>query len=102
MNELEEILRNDLTRTYGPLLGSKQLIHALGFRTQSALSRSIREGHLTVHMFSLPGRTGRFATAVDVARWIATQREASTTQRVTLAPPSAESDGEEVRTIVEP
>lgn len=70
-------LLDDLMRTYGALLSSKQLMHALGFRTEASLSRSIREGYFTVPMFKLPGRPGRFATALDVAIWIAAQRATS-------------------------
>lgn len=85
-------LMDDLMRTYGALLSSKQLMHALGFRTEASLSRSIREGHFTAPMFKLPGRPGRFATALDVAIWIAAQRGTSTSQNVALARPSLDTD----------
>lgn len=92
MDEIELQLRDDLIRTYGAFLGATELMHALAFRTRGSLARSIRDGHFTVPMVKVSGRSGRFAAAEDVAHWIATQRETDLTQRVAAAPASEGSD----------
>jgi hypothetical protein len=54
-----------------PLLGGAQLWRTLGFRTAAAFRQALHRKTLPVPVFSLPGRSGKFARRVDVDQWLA-------------------------------
>lgn len=63
-------LREELIECFGPLMGGRDLMAALGYRTPSAFSRACKAGLLGVRVFVLPGRKGKFAMTTDVASWL--------------------------------
>lgn len=66
---------NDLERTviqkHGFLLTGEDLRRALGYGSLESLRQAIMRGTIPVRVFEVPGRRGKFATARDVARWLA-------------------------------
>ena len=68
-------LRQTLESTYGLLMDNAQLRKALGYRTQSAFDRAMKHRQIGVRIFRVPGRTGWFALAADVAAWLWSVRE---------------------------
>ena len=59
-----------LLSTHGELIGGNALMHCLGFRTARAYQAAIKSGRLPIPTFEVPGRRGRFARSVEVARWL--------------------------------
>lgn len=55
---------------YGLLVGSSVLTKALGFSSQSSFRQACRRGNISITMFKIKGRAGRFALSSDVAKWI--------------------------------
>lgn len=55
---------------YGPLLGGKDLVSILGFRTAAAFRQAIRLNRVGVTTFTIEGRRGRFAFTVEVEEWL--------------------------------
>lgn len=72
---IENSLESDLNKKYGPLIGGKDLVLTLGFKTAPAFRRAEKMGLLGVKVFSIAGRRGKFAYTKDVATWIATVME---------------------------
>jgi len=60
----------DLIKTYGPLLGGRDLMQALGYRTPGAFRRGIRTGVVQLNIFEVPGRKGKFAYTSEVESWL--------------------------------
>jgi hypothetical protein len=73
----EAELTASLVATYGAIVGGKELARALGFRTQSAFRKALDRGALSVTIFQIPGRRGRFALSTELATWIWRQRQDS-------------------------
>lgn len=73
----EAELAASLVATYGPVVGGKELARALGFRTQSAFRKALDRGALSVKIFEMPGRRGRFALSTELATWLWRQRQES-------------------------
>ena len=73
----EAELRASLVAIYGAVVGGKELARALGFRTQSAFRKALDRGALSVPLFQLPGRRGRFALSTELATWLWKQRQDS-------------------------
>lgn len=71
----EAELRSSLVAAYGAVLGGKDLSRALGFRTQSAFRKALERGALSIKIFQLPGRRGRFALTNELATWLWRQRQ---------------------------
>lgn len=71
-------ISSSVTATHGPLVGGKDLINVLGFKTPSAFRRAVRMGMLTIHTFEIEGRRGRFALSKDVDDWLATLKKTNT------------------------
>lgn len=67
-------IRNELEARYGPLLGGKTLVSALGMANSAALRQARRRGHVAVVLFTVPNRRGCFALTRDVADWLAQVR----------------------------
>jgi len=57
---------------HGPLIGGKDLINVLGFKTSAAFRRAVRMNMLAIHTFEIQGRRGRFALSKDVDNWLVT------------------------------
>ncbi|MDE0856272.1 MAG: hypothetical protein OSA97_17795 [Nevskia sp.] len=72
---MSQDLEAKLLELYGPLIGGSDLWKALGFKSQAALARAIRLKTVGVDTWEIPGRKGRFANTLDVARWIAAQQQ---------------------------
>lgn len=71
--ELETRLFESLVRRWGYIVGSAGLREVLAFSSQAALRRAIDLGHVPVHVFTITGRRGPFATAHDLAQWLSRQ-----------------------------
>jgi hypothetical protein len=67
-------LERDLFNKYGPLIGGTELASALGFSSLAAFRQSLTRNQVTVHVFTIEKRKGKFALVKDVARWLACQR----------------------------
>jgi hypothetical protein len=67
-------LERDLVATYGHLIGMADLRKILGFKSRSAMRRCIVSGALTLNLFEVPGRRGRFTTPSDLAAWLTSVR----------------------------
>jgi hypothetical protein len=67
----------ELAAQYGPLMDSVALARTLGFPSAGAFRQACYRGRISVPMFNVPGRTGRFALTLDVARWLWAMREAA-------------------------
>jgi hypothetical protein len=70
-------LAAELAGRYGPLMGSAALARTLGFASVGAFRQACWRGHISIPMFNVPGRTGRFALTQDVVRWLWAMREAA-------------------------
>ena len=66
-------LEATLTRELGPLLGGSALTKALGYRTQSAFRQALSAGRLSLPVFEIEGRRGKFALTREVAAWLTSQ-----------------------------
>lgn len=66
-------LHDQLLSHWGPVVGGEALAQALGFPTTSALRQSVARGQVSLALFTIPGRRGRFALTRDVADWLALQ-----------------------------
>jgi len=70
-------LRAEMAGQYGPLMGSAALARVLGFPSAGAFRQACWRGRISIPMFNVPGRTGRFALTQDVAHWLWAMREAA-------------------------
>ena len=68
-----DTLQAQLLAHWGPVVGGEALAQALGFPSTGALRQSIARGQLSISLFKIPGRRGRFALTKDVADWLALQ-----------------------------
>ena len=56
---------------YGPLIGGKDLVKVLGFRTHASFRQAVRLNKLVgINTFEIEGRRGRFALTADVEIWL--------------------------------
>lgn len=72
-----KIKSQSLVAQFGPLIGGQDLRRALGFRSRGAFRTALDRGHMPVKVFSLEGRRGKFAFAVEVEAWLRTLRAAA-------------------------
>lgn len=63
-------LGDSLLKQYGPLMGGAELYRSLGFRSAAAFQRAVRDNALSIRIFAVPGRRGKFALTADVAAWL--------------------------------
>ncbi len=85
ISDLAARINEDLVKTHGPLLQGQALSNALGYRSTAALRQAESRKTVPVPTFLIANRKGRFALAVEVAGWLASQRfaaEAGTPRRV--------------------
>ena len=66
-------LRVRLESKHGPLMSGEYLSQALGFQTMTAFRQAYRRELLSVHVFSIHNKKGKYALTEDVAYWIASQ-----------------------------
>jgi hypothetical protein len=66
---LEE--RTNLHLQFGPLIGGKDLVRNLGYKSAAAFRQAVRRGTLPVEVFEIPNRRGKFALTSDIERWLA-------------------------------
>lgn len=74
VDQLAEELLRALTAEYGPILGSKALIKALGYPSTAAFEQALTRGTIPVPIFRIKHRRGSFALARDIALWLSQQR----------------------------
>jgi hypothetical protein len=68
----QSLIENSLKIAHGELMGGADLMKTLGFKTRGAFYRAHRLGYLTVRVFEIPNRKGKFALTTDVAIWLQT------------------------------
>lgn len=78
---LAQEIREDLNRLYGPLLASRDLWKVLGYASPGAFRQARLRKRVPVTEFEIEGRSGHFALAIDVARWLAEQRSSIPTTK---------------------
>lgn len=66
----QEQMQKSLTALYGPMLSGVMLRKAMGFPSASALRMALKRGQLSVPIFEIPSRRGKFALTQDVAAWL--------------------------------
>lgn len=67
---MQNDFEKELVDLYGPILGGKDLIRALGYRTGAAFRKAARENILGINIFEIPGRQGKFAMTRDVSTFL--------------------------------
>lgn len=61
---------HELVARHGEVVGGDGLRLVLGFPTIDAMKRAIARGTLPLPTFFVPGRRGRFALTVDIAKYL--------------------------------
>lgn len=74
LTQLTHQIEQQLFDRYGPLIGDDTLRIALGYKSMDAFRQAMARGTLTVPVFSIPNRRGKYALVKDVAAWLATLR----------------------------
>lgn len=69
--EVEIKLQKELSERYGEVIGGKALSHALGFGSMAAMKQSLSRKTLSLPVFFIRGRKGRFALTSEVAAYLA-------------------------------
>lgn len=69
-DDTNEAKKESLSSIYGPLIGGKDLIHVLGYRTPAAFRRALRLNRLGIHTFTIEDRRGQFAYSAEVEEWL--------------------------------
>ena len=67
-------LHDELSRQYGSVLGSADLVKVLGYPSAGAFRMAMVRGTVPVPLFTIPHRRGHFALALEVAAWMCAQR----------------------------
>lgn len=73
LEELAEDVERKLIREWGFLLSGKALAKSLGYRSVGTMRQAIKHHAVPVPLFSIKNRRGKYASARDVARWVAEQ-----------------------------
>lgn len=74
INKLAFRIEQTLYKEFGPLLFGKSLYKALGFPSAEAFRQATARKHITIDVFNIKNRRGKFALSHDVAKWLATQK----------------------------
>jgi len=72
--ELANAIEKDLFDRYGPMLGNEELRVSLGYRSTDAFRQAIARETISIPIFSIPNRRGKYALVKDVAYWLAQLR----------------------------
>lgn len=67
-------LNDELSRQYGSVLGSADLVKVLGYPSAGAFRMAMVRGTVPVPLFTIPHRRGHFALTLEVAAWMCSQR----------------------------
>lgn len=70
-------LQKELSERYGEVIGGQELSHVLGFGSMAAMKQALNRQTLTLPVFFIEGRRGRFALSADIALWLAECRSKS-------------------------
>jgi hypothetical protein len=70
-------LEDDLIGRFGMVLPSSTLVKVLGYASEDAYHQALTRKTMPVPVFQMPSRRGYFALAMDVASWLATQRQSA-------------------------
>lgn len=68
---LEKEIFEDLKNKYGFLMSGNDVAKQLGFKTTEAFRQAICRNKLSIPVFTIPNRKGKFAYSKDVAQWLA-------------------------------
>ena len=71
---LTEDLQKDMLELYGPMVGDKVLSDLLGYTNLKAFRQAVFRGVISIPIFTIQNRRGKFALTKDVATWLAEQR----------------------------
>lgn len=77
---LAQEIERGLVDRHGPVLGARVLYQVLGYPSAAALRQALLRGTVTIPVFDIPNRRGRFALARDVAAWLVKCRATATTE----------------------
>ncbi len=69
--EIESVLMEQ----HGPMIGGHSLSQALGYPSYDAFCQAVQRKQVTVPIFQIANRRGRFALTRDVAIWLVAQRD---------------------------
>lgn len=61
----------DLKNKYGFLMSGNDVAKQLGFKSTEAFRQAICRNKLSIPVFTIPYRKGKFAYSKDVAQWLA-------------------------------
>lgn len=79
-HDLAATLEQHLVSRFGTMIGREDLRRELGYSTADAFRQAVAKGTVPVRVFRIPHRRGWFALCADVARWLASLRNASPIQ----------------------
>ena len=74
IEELASNIERELYRDIGPLLFGAKLYAALGFPSAQAFRQAYSRNSISVNVFNIENRRGKFALSRDVAKWLASQK----------------------------
>lgn len=69
-----------LLKSYGAVVGGSALTKVLGYSSQDAFRKAFQRQCIPVPTFEIEGRRGRFATTIDIARWLWRRRQSAPAQ----------------------
>lgn len=81
--ELIDVLRQDLMTQFGPVIGGDDLRQVLGYKSGAAFRLALKQNNITLQVFNIKKRRGRFALTIDIAIWLADQKY-STSEEVPM------------------
>ena len=70
LDDTKEMKKERLSNIFGPLIGGKDLVHVLGFKTPAAFRQALRLNRLELKIFAIEGRRGKFALTSDIEKWL--------------------------------
>ena len=72
--ELANQINADLFKQFGIMIGGADLSKVLGYRNYDAFRQAVRRETISIPLFRVPHRKGRFALTKDIATWLAKMR----------------------------
>ena len=67
-------LDKDLMDRHGPIIGGEDLWQVLGYKTAAAFRLALKLGDISLPIFNIEKRRGKFALSIDIANWIVDQK----------------------------
>lgn len=74
IDALAHSLESDLLGRYGPVMTGDELLRALGYPSRESFRQSLVRNTVSIPLFDLEYRRGKYALVKDVARHLAEQR----------------------------